>query len=99
MLAHFARLKMATSFLPIALASLNPSEKRITSAICSLSGFDMAINRPKQLLEVVWELLSSSVPLSSRVHGDEYTRVGVQVDLVGEMGGVRCVCARCDVTE
>ena len=33
---------MATSFLPICLASLNPSEKRMTSAISSLPGLDTA---------------------------------------------------------
>ena len=36
---------MATSFLPKLLACLNPSEKRMTSAICSLSGLDMATGR------------------------------------------------------
>ena len=44
-MVYLDRLKTATNFLPIGLASLKPSEKSITSAICSLSGRDMATGR------------------------------------------------------
>lgn len=42
---HLERLNTATSFLPNSLPALNPSENRMTSAICSLSGLDMATGR------------------------------------------------------
>ena len=42
---YLDREKAATSFLPSILACLNPSAKRSTSAISSLSGLDMATGR------------------------------------------------------
>lgn len=36
------KLKIPTSFCPRFLASLNPSEYKLTSPIISLSGFDIA---------------------------------------------------------
>jgi len=42
---NLERLNMATNFRPRLRASLKPSEKRITSAISSLSGLDIATGR------------------------------------------------------
>lgn len=42
---NLARLNIATSLRPRLRASLKPSEKRITSAISSLSGLDIATGR------------------------------------------------------
>jgi hypothetical protein len=39
-------------------------------------------HRSKELLQIVWQLLSASVALTCRVKRDEYSRIGINVDLV-----------------
>ena len=55
---------------------LNPSAKRMTSAICSWSG-----DGDWSVFEVVGELLVSSITLACWVGGDEHASVWVQVNL------------------